>query len=90
MSPMMRYLTTMNTLCRMHMEHNGARLPAAFRSVPLLHLQNMVVSDTCLICFSAYIPLVLIGLVLDYSVHPKNPSKSRPPSGAGPNLWSIL
>ncbi|CAE7650821.1 PDPK1 [Symbiodinium pilosum] len=27
------YLTTMNTLCRMHMEHNGARLPAAFRSV---------------------------------------------------------
>mmetsp|Transcript_26158 Transcript_26158/g.60572 ORF Transcript_26158/g.60572 Transcript_26158/m.60572 type:complete len:883 (-) Transcript_26158:84-2732(-) len=27
------YLTTMNTLCRMHMEHNGARLPVAFRSV---------------------------------------------------------
>eukprot|EP00437_Effrenium_voratum_P055079 CAMPEP_0181525708 /NCGR_PEP_ID=MMETSP1110-20121109/69106_1 /TAXON_ID=174948 /ORGANISM="Symbiodinium sp., Strain CCMP421" /LENGTH=802 /DNA_ID=CAMNT_0023656519 /DNA_START=167 /DNA_END=2571 /DNA_ORIENTATION=- len=27
------YLMTMNTLCRMHMEHNGARLPVAFRSV---------------------------------------------------------
>ena len=29
----LRYLLTVNTLCHMHLEHNGAMLPSVFRSV---------------------------------------------------------